>query len=246
MWSLIREGYAQSARLARSLPLLIAFPMMAELTQHIVEYRIGMFTNVAAMRAVAGNADRMGFGQLKVLSLIFLLYWVSRGLAFGRGGAHRVLGDGRSAWLFLWVTVYIFGVGLVQQFGGAFLAPYVGRKALVAIGFGFFAASVVVDLYLTVWKVGAALGNRALTPRASFGIMHGNFWWSLGYFVIMFAPGLVIHYALNGLAVGRPSTLLWVILVFDALLVGYFGILIAVGNYIIARRAAERKGVSLI
>lgn len=246
MWSLIREGYARSARLAGSLPLLVAFPMMAELTQHIVEYRIGMFANVATMRAVAGNADRMGFGQLKVLSLIFLLYWVSRGLAFGRGGARRVLGDAHSAWLFAWVTLYIFGVGLVQQFGGGFIAPYVGLRTLIAIGFGFFVASLVVDLYLTVWKVGAALGNRALTPRASFGLMRGNFWWSFGYFLIMFAPGLVIHYVLNALAVGRPPALLWAILAVDALLVGYFGILIAVGTYIIARRAAGRKGVALI
>lgn len=246
MWSLIKEGYALSARLAAALPLLIAFPMMAEFTQHIVEYRIGMFTDVATMQAVAGNADRMGFGQLKVLSLIFLLYWVSRGLAFGRGGARRVLGDAHSAWLFAWVTLYIFGVGLVQQFGGGFIAPYVGSRMLIAIGLGFFVASLVVDLYLTVWKVGAALGNDALMPRASVRIMHGNFWWSFGYFLIMAVPGLVIHYLLNGLAVGRPQALVWAILGFDALLVGYFGILLAAATYLIARRAAARKGVALI
>lgn len=246
MWRAIKDGYARSARLARSFPLLVAFPMMAELTQHIVEYRIGMFTNVATMRAVAGNAERMGFGQLKVLSLILLLYWVSRGLAFGRDGAHRVLGDARSAWLFLWVTLYMIGFGLVQQFGGGFIAPYVATRPLIAIGFGFFVASLVLDLYLTVWKIGAALGNRALTPAASFRIMHGNFWWSLGYFVVMFAPGLVIHYALNGLAVGRPTGMIWAVLAVDALLVGYFGILLAAATYVIARRAAERKGVALI
>ena len=246
MWSFIKQAYRDSARIAIALPLLFAVPVAFELIQHVAEYRAAMFGSVAAMEAAADDPARMTFGYLKVLTLILLLFWVSRWQVF-RGQAGRpVLGDRQSALLYLGVVLFSLAIAIVQQFGGTWLAPLVpDQGALIAIGTAFFFASIALDTYLSGWKVGSALGNANLSIPASFRLMHGHFWWSFAFSFAMILPLLVVHYALNGLALGRPEPLLWTILVLDALLVGYFGLVLATTGFLIAGRAAEQKGVAL-
>ena len=144
------------------------------------------------------------------------------------------------------MLVWGVAMAIVQLFGGAVLAPYVpDAPTLALVGFGFVLVLTALEIYLMVWKAGASLGNPRLTIAASFRIMHGSFWWSLGFFVAMFLPLMILHYGLNALAVGRPDAILWPILVFDSLVVGYLGIVLAAVIYVTARRAAARKGVAL-
>lgn len=247
MWTEIKQAYAGSAKVGLAAPLIFVLPFAAELIQHVIEIRIGMFDSIQTMEAAADNGARMGFGMVKILSLILLVYWVSRKLAAMDGTRLRVLGDARSARLFFWVLALAVVMALVQQFGGALLAPHVPEgRTLTIIGFGFFFAATALEIYLTAWKTGAALGNPRLTLPASFRIMHGNFWWSLGYFVVMFLPLMILHYGLNLVAVGRPEAAIWSLMVIDSLVVGYLGIVLAAVVYITARRATARKDVALI
>ena len=241
----IGEAYRDSFRVGLALPLLFALPVTTELIQHVIEYRIGLFASFEAMEAVGGDSARMGFGQVKILSLILLVYWVSRWQVL-RGRADRpVLGDRRSATLFAGVVALGVALGLVQQFGGGVLAPLLDAGAVMTIGFAYFFLSLALEVYLSVWKVGSALGNARLNIPASFRIMQGNFWWSLGFSVAMMLPLMVLHYALNALAVGRPFALAWSILVLDALVVGCLGLVLATTTFLIARRAAERARIGL-
>ena len=247
MWTEIKRAYRDAAGIVVAAPLLFALPVAAEFIQHVIEIRIGMFESVEAMQRVGDHPARMGFGQVKILSLILLVYWASRSLAARDGAPLRVVGDGRSALLFVLPVAWSFATALVQQFGGAVVGPYMpSDRALILLGFVYFALLFVLDTYLIPWKVGAAVGNRRLTFLASFRILRGNFWWSLGFFVSLFLPLMIAHYALNMLAVGRSETLLWAILAVDSLEVGWLGLVLAVSYYIIARRATERSGAALV
>jgi hypothetical protein len=246
MWTKIKTAYRDSWTVALKFPLLFALPAAAEVAQHIAEFQVGMYTSLQGMQAAEDNAWRMGFGIVKVLSLFLLIYWGSRALADLREARLRVAGDARSAQLFAGVIAWSLGTGLLQLFGGGLIAPFATGRAAMIIGAVFALALLVFDIYLTAWKVGAALGNERLTFIASFRIMNGNFWWSLGYFVLMFLPLMVIHYALNFLAVGRPVFQLWAILGFDALVVGYLGIVMVAISFVIAERATARNGETLI
>lgn len=241
----ILRAYRDSARIAIALPLLFALPAGAELVQHVIEYRIGLFDSLAAMRAAGDHPARIGFGQVKILSLVALLYWVARWQMFRDDPARRVLGDARSAFLFAFVLLFGIALGAVQQFGGGWIAPLIDGRALVGIGIAFFAATTALEVYLSGWKVGAALGNRRLGFLASFRLIHGNFWWSLGFTIAMVLPLMILHYLLNGLAVGRPDALLWAMLALDALVVGYLGLAMATTVFLIALRAAERSDTPL-
>ena len=245
MLKYIGEAYRDSARIALALPRLVALPVTTELIQHVIEYRIGMFASLEAMERVGGDAARMGFGQVKILSLVLLVYWVSRWQVFRGRSDRSILGDRRSATLFAGVVVLGVALGLVQQFGGTWLAPFLNADALMTIGFAFFFLSLALDVCLSAWKVGSALGNARLSIPASFRIIQGNFWWSLGFNVIMMLPLMILHYALNALAVGQPFVLTWAILILDALVVGCLGLVLATATFLIARRAAERAKVGL-
>jgi hypothetical protein len=246
MWTMIKEAYGRSAWIALSLPLLIALPTIAEMAQHAIEYRLGIFDSVESMQRMAADPGRMAYGMVKVLTLFLLLYWVSRAMAFGRGGGRRVLGDGRSAFLFLWVvllSLLLVGVGL---FGDDLLGSFVDEpKTRFRIMLLLFAAGSTLHIYLMVWMVGAALGNGPLNIPASFRIMKGNFWWSAVFFLIAQLPLMAAHFGLNFAAVGRPAPVMWALLALDALLVGFLGIVLAASQYLIARRATERAGVRL-
>jgi len=247
MWTSIKECYSESARFARAWPLLFALPLAAELAQHFVEYRIGMFASVEAMVALDGDPSRMTFGVVKVVTLLVFSYWVNRWLAYGGDGRRPVLGDRRSAFLFAWVVALGLVTGGLQLFGGALLRPFgASDRMVLGVGLVFVSVMMAIDIYLTAWKVGAALGNGRLTIPASFRIMRGNFWWSLGFYIVMILPLMIAHQLIGGMApLGRPDTILWPILIVDSLLVAYLGTVLAATGYLIARRAAERKGVSL-
>lgn len=247
MWTEIKAAYRGGITAAIAFPALVLIPAVAEFSQHIVEYRAGMFTSLAGMRAAADASDRMGFGLIKVLSLYLLIYWMSRALAIGDGARLRMWGDARSARLFAGVLAWSIGTGLLQLFGGSFLAIVIpSARAIIAIGAVFLVALIVIDIYVGPWKVGASLGNSRLTIPASFRLMNGNFWWSFGYFLVIFLPSLVVHYLLNGLAIGRPEAALWPILLVDAAVVGVLGLIGGAALYVTARRATARKGAALL
>ena len=245
MWTEIKASYRDSWIVTRSFPLLFALPAAAEFAQHVAEHQTGMFASIEGMKAAADNGWRMGFGIVKILSLFLLVYWVSRALAALQGGPLRVRGDARSALLFAPVLAWGMGTGLLQLFGGDLIARFVSGRATLIVGGLFALALLVCDTYLVVWKVGASLGNARLTFIASFRIMNGNFWWSILFFLAMFLPLVVVHYALNLLAIGRAPTLIWATLCVDALTVGYLGIVLAAATYAIASRATARKGEPL-
>jgi hypothetical protein len=158
----------------------------------------------------------------------------------------RVRGDGRSARLFGWVVAWSLAMGLPQLFGRGWITPFVSGRAALIIGVTYFLVLLACDTYLIVWKIGASLGNARLSFIASFRVMHGNFWWSLLYIMVMSLPLMVVHYALNLLAVGRPPALIWAMLGADALTAGYLGIVLATTTYMIARRATARRGEPLL
>lgn len=247
MWTEIKAAYGGSAKVALAAPLIFLLPAAAELVQHVAEIRSGMFASIAAMEAAADDGARMGFGVIKIFSLIMLIYWVNRALAIMDGARLRLIGDARSARLFAGVIAYAIVLAAVQLFGGTLLAPWVpDERTLMLIGFVFFFAATGMEIWLSVWKAGASLGNARLGILASLGVMRGNFWWSLGYFLLMFLPLMVLHYGLNLVAIGWPETMVWALMIADSLVVGYLGIVLAATVYVTARRATRRKSVALI
>lgn len=246
MFREIRETYATSARFIRALPLIVAVPVVAEAAQHVVEWRIGMYDSLALASAVEAHPLRMGFGYVKTAALLLICYWVFR--YFGlRGDAARArrLEPGAVA---SFVPVLMFGVvmmitnrGVTEALAAALPE---GAGQLLAL-FGVLFALMAFELFFAPWKVASALDNRRVDMGRSLAIMRGNFGWSFAFLLAMFLPLMVLHYLLGGLAIGAPAPVAALLLAVDCLVVGALAVVLPATDFMLARRAAERKGVDL-
>lgn len=246
MLKMMIEAYRTSGRFMRVLPLIVAIPVGAELVQHAVEWRIGMFDSYAMAEAVAEHPARMGFGHVKVAALFLAAYWAMRFLAFGGDVRRTLRWDPTAVALFSLVLVFQALMTLVQAQAGSWIAAIVpAGGTLILAGFVALLAATAAELYLAPWKAGAAIGEPHLHWAASFRLMRGQIAWSFGFFLAMIAPAMILHYLLNGLAIGRPPAVVAIMLAADALLVGYMAILLPAAEYLVARRAAERSGRTL-
>jgi hypothetical protein len=135
---------------------------------------------------------------------------------------------------------------MVQDEAGGLLSQIVpsGRTLLIT-GLAAILAAMALELFLAPWKAGAAIGNPALHLGVSIRMMRGRIAWSFAFTLAMILPVMVIHYALNGFAIGRPPALAATLLAADTLLVAYMAILFPATAFIVAERAARLSGESL-
>ena len=149
--------------------------------------------------------------------------------------------------LFAPVLLLFAVVTALSLWGGSLLRPFGADDALaMRIGIAFAVFTLVLGILLDGWKIGAAVGNPMLGPLQSIRMIAPHIGWSLAFTLVMMLPLMVAHYAILPLAIGSSPLLLWLLMAFDCLLVGYLAAVLAATSYIVARRAAERREVALL
>ena len=235
-WKSLTTTYRGSIAFLVGCPLLALVPVVFEMLQHIVEVRIGMYDSIAAAKATEHHPLRMAFGMAKVLSLIVPGYWITRFLAFGEPRRARAM---EAPALKLFAGVFVFHVVLATV--QLFVLPQTAAVLL-----GAFAVGQVIACLTPAWAVAAALGNPAVGPMRSIGIMVRQSPWTLAFLLAAILPPMILHYALGPAALLAPKPWLWPALVLDSLLVGWLCAVMAASNYVAARRAATRRDVALV
>ena len=246
MWRELKETYAASGRFALALPLIFAAPVVVEAIQHAIEWRIGMFESFAAAEAVGNDPARLNFGYVKVATLFLVAYWVWRYLGFGdRARALRF--DPPAMRLFALVLLFHAAMVVAQNWAGQGLGmAFAPGWPLIFAGLTAMLVAMALELLLAGWKVGSALGNREMGLAASARLMRGNLGWSFAFSLAIFFPAMILHYALNILAIGRGAAIAVPMLALDSLLVGYLAVLLPASVFILVQRAAARgEGMAL-
>ena len=240
--------YRSAWRFAVACPILFAIPVLVEFAQHAIEMRAGMYLDEAGAVAAEGDTLRMQFGFLKVLAIQLPGYWFVRYIVLGHDAnrAGRLEMPAIALWFVIFALLAV--TGWLGMFGPS-LAGVLGISAAATPWFdgGMFVLEMVLTIYLIGWAVAWAVGNAAIGPVRSFAIMNGSFWYALGLFAIGFLPLMIPHYGLAILAVlVLPTSLDWVAMAIDSLLVGYLALTMAGASAYAAIRAAERRGISLL
>lgn len=247
MWPSIKQIYGGAVRFARAAPLLFLVPVLVEFAQHIAEVQSGLYGSREAARAVANDPVRLAFGFAKTLALLLPGYWFVRFLAF-EGDTRRMLAfDARALGLFAVQFVLAGSVQYLMLFGpslGALLGLDTRSASFVTAGLAI--AQSVLGIYLTAWFVAWPLGKASLGPLRSCVVMAGSFWRAVVYLLAGVIPLMALHYALGLGAIGRAPALVWVMLVLDAIAVGFLALTMSAAKFVAARDAARRKQVSLL
>ncbi|WBH16073.1 hypothetical protein [Sphingomonas radiodurans] len=244
MWNDIKRLYADSWAFAVALPILFSIPVLIEFAQHVVEIDIGMYRH--GVSGVAMDQRRLTFGCAKTLAMILPGYWFVRYMAWDRNAERAKRIERPAATLFgiqfalhavtQWIGLFGPPIGVLLGLD-ARLAQYVGLAFAIGVG--------VIGMYLTAWFVAWPLGNARIGPLRSFAVMAGSFWRAVGYTLAGSVPLMLLHYALGYGAIGRPDWLVWLMMLLDALVVGFLALTAAGGGYLAASRAAERNGIPL-
>ena len=243
----MKQAYGRSWAFALALPTIVAIPLVAEAVQHAIEWRIGMFESFDMAKAVESDPLRMGFGHVKVGALFIMGYWVARFLAFDGDARRTIRFDGTALGLFTMVLAVDVLITITQSHAGGWLSQLVpAGRPLLLVGLAAILAAMAMELFLAPWKAGAALGNPRLHICASIRLMRGQIAWSFAFTMAIIVPVMVLHYALNGLAIGRPPALAASLLAADTLLVGYMAVLFPATAFIVADRASRLHGETLL
>lgn len=234
-WRTLKATYRDSIALFVACPLLALIPVAFEIAQHAVEVRIGMYDSVAMAQAVEHHPLRMGFGVLKVASLLLAGYWVPRFLAW-RDPRRAGRLDPPAVRLFAGFFAFQLAIALVQLF----VLPQTGAVLLVT-----FLGGQIVNVLVVAWGIAAPLGNAVIGPRRSVAIMAPQLLWGVAFSLAAMLPLMIPHYAFAALALLGPRWALWPVMLIDSLLVGWLTAVLVAAAYHVALRGAERAGVTL-
>lgn len=238
----VAEVYSRIPLALRAMPYAIAIPFLAELVQHAVEIQLGMYAPGGA--GAAANAPlRMIFGLIKVLCLLLFVLFAIRWWAF-EGDARRAATPG---------ILFFKGLGLFMliEFGGESLMRLMGQGFAWAVGPAIpMAARIAIEALpivlwwfaitlLLPWFIGMIIEDKDMNPRRSVAAVGPRIVPMFGLLLAGVLPGMIVHYAISHIAMGRAPALVWALLILDAFVVALLAMSLASAYFTIYRRAAR-------
>jgi hypothetical protein len=204
--------------LAVAAPAIFAIAVLPEAAQHVAEIQLGMFVSREAFIALSFDPTRMIFGGFKIAGLFLCIFAAARFVHFGSVRAAL-----RMPWRDVGRTLFAAAIGFAVSIPG----EWAGRTAQPPeIYWPVQAVSWVLSFLLLVYLIGALLGDRAMTLRASFT----RGWKVLPPLVLLtiaaFWPATTLHSYLHKLAIGADPALVWTLMAADSLLVGLLAALL--------------------
>lgn len=248
MWTDIKQIYSAIWAFALACPILFAIPILVEFLQHAIEMQAGMYAGPDGAIAAENDPLRMRFGFLKVLSLLLPGYWLVRFMMFDRSATKARAIEWPAVGLFAMLFVLNGALSAFSLFGPD-VSEVLGLEDTAATAFSIVigVSLQIITIYLFAWFVAWPLGNAAIGPFRSAQIIYGRFLYTAALFVAGFLPLMLLHYALSAVAIltGGPSTD-WIIMVLDSIVVGFLALSMVASSVLAAKRAADRRGVSLL
>lgn len=233
----IGVAYAEAFRLIFGAAGLWLGVAMIELLQHLVEWKLGMFTRGDGIEPGFEAQMRAGFGYFKVVALFVCSYLVPRFLYQG-GRWQHVFSSDKS--LLRGIAVAIATLGLSALPSAVLSAIAVWADVMVSDLAWVWVQ--LLGLLLTIpliaifpWSVGLIAGDHSMTFRRSVQAMRRRWFWGFLLLSCCFVPAVVAHYLLNDLAYGMTLVVAGPILILDSLLVGLIGLLMGTAYWTIYR-----------
>jgi len=198
--------------LAPVIPLIAIVP---EFVQHVVEIKLGMFTSREIAREVGNGSTRWAFGYAKLTGYLIAIllsahFWGARreGLRWydPRGVAWKVFGI--AVVLFVGTSLLGWGIGKALDLEGT------------TAGQVFEIDFSIATLPVSVLLVAGLVGDR----RATIGSVYRHGWMQalriVLYSASVLVPLMALHSLDHKLAMGAQPALVWLLMVWDSLVVG--------------------------
>lgn len=193
-------------------PLIPAFAILPEFVQHVAEIKLGMFASPAAFKALQNDPTRWAFGYAKIAGLFLTIFAAARYWSVA-GGNPRWWDLRTIAWRPFLIGL---GINLATSVPLLLLKNVVGASTLTVLN----AVVSIVTIPVLVYMLGGVLGDQTVRLREVYrwGWLRAVLM-ALLFFASLMLPQ-VVHRLDHTLAMGAPSPAVWVLMIWDALLVG--------------------------
>ena len=223
----IRSGLAALAEVVRaSIGLIFMAPLVAllafggEFVQHAWEVSAGMFASKAAFVALQTSPDRLAFGMIKATALIVAVFWSARLLA-----AHEASASGDLLGPVDWRPLLLSAALTAIPLALVLFAPWSSRELRLAA----LAGAALIGLPFSRMGMDALFG-AARQPLS--GLMRGRPRPPMAELVtILPVAGLmVLHFINHDFAFAAPPPVLWLLMVWDSLVVAWLALILGVAT----------------
>ena len=240
----IGMGYRASTQLFFGALALWLVPAIFELLQHVVEWKLGMFSVGDRVEPGFETHMRMGFGYMKVGAIALCVYFVPRFFYQGRNW-RQILSIDATFLRGAVVVLGTFGVSLSVAVGGNWIVSVVltGESVPQQLLGQILGLLMSIPLMAVIpWGVGLIAGDSSITLRRSIDAMHGRWLWAFVLFISCIFPAMILHMYLNVIARGADPGPLGLVLLLDSVVVGCIAILMGSAYWTIYRiRVLEFK-----
>ena len=208
----VGETFRLGIRAWKVAPAIVAIAMVPEFIQHVVEIRLGMFSSLDHFAALANSSTRWMFGYAKVAGMVIAILAIAR--FWSVGSVRKTFTMPPADLLRL-----VIAVGLTWLVSLPF-DWLVARDVNAAVTFVTRVASILLQAGLTLYVAAALFGDRSLTLKTAFT----ERWPTAVVLTIAafcaFVPLQVVHMFDHRLALGRPTGIVWLLMIWDTLVVG--------------------------
>lgn len=202
-------------------PGVVALIVIPEFAQHVAEIQLGMFEKTETARTLGADPVRWAFGYVKIAGLILALLASARFWWCASHGGHWY-DVRRVAWkkLLIGLTLFVFIGLLAEPF-----ASFVSKAGLTVLR----TALSLLSLPFLFLAIAGLFGDGRIAIA--------NVWRRSWLYLLLLAVLLVVGFGpaqyLHGLnhrqAIGAPETLVWMLMTFDAFVVGLLASLVGAG-----------------
>jgi hypothetical protein len=219
---LLTGTLSDSLRLFSLAPAIWLIVVAAEFAQHVVEVRLGMFTDAQAFNRLSLDPARLQIGYLKVAAVTVAAFFASRVWVNQRDGKPW-WSLGSIAW-----RPFLVGFGLSTVLSVPLLPGVAMPPALVA---PLTLLVYVVTLPLLVLMMAGILGDDSAGVIAVYRTGWGKGLRILLLMAIGFVPLQVLHLWDHLLAIGSHPVVLWLLLLWDSLVVGFIAAFLGTASH---------------
>lgn len=218
LWLNVLRDAVWLFRLAPLIPLIAILP---EFVQHVWEVNAGMFASKAAFNAHAMDAMRWQLGYFKIAGLVVAICAATRFWA-ARHAGQRFFDARAVAW-----NPFLFAFALNVVATALIYAA--GQTVPLQFKQAFDLVLGLVTLPLLPLIVAPLLGISDFTLKRAFTVG----WWIALRTALIIAAGYVPLQWLHGFnhtaALGQPDLLVWLLMVWDSLVVGLMASVMGTG-----------------
>ena len=249
----LKEIYQKVPTIVMAAPLLFTIPILAEGAQHIAEFQLGMFNPNDGISAGSETTIRMLFGIVKVLSVLFAVFWIPRFWFNGNSVKAALAIQAREMRFLAWSVIVMLAAVLFVFFLGPILIngiveagvnlpqilrPYIPLILLIGLSWPLE--------NLSLWWMGGTIGDISMTKDRSRRLhkKHGK-WKPVLALIISVAPAVAFHFFLNNQIVGASFPTQIGLLALDSCVVGLIAVLLGNGTWVIYNWVAEINQIKI-